>query len=127
MFSSLSLYVTDKSVASHRLAENLASRLTLDAEASLFYACISSDSGALLKHAPWYPKSYKPPRAPYKSELRELASWIVEKERKRSQLMEMRNVFPDMTLFDELIDFRHEVREGEHYDIDCLRSIADIG
>jgi hypothetical protein len=104
------LLVPDKSVAFNRLAENIASRFSLDGQ--VFDACMTSDSGAL-RNDSWTRIFYKIPHQvcgiprPLKNEeLQKLASWIIEKKPKRSQLMEMRDAFPDLTLFDQLVESR---------------------
>jgi hypothetical protein len=92
-FGRLCLFVPNKSVATNRLVENLASRFSLDGR--IFDPCVTSDSGALLKD-PFFRKLWRPsfcniPRRLQAKELREIGSWILKKKPKMSQLMEMQD------------------------------------
>ena len=108
----LCLYVTDKAVAFERLVENLVSRFALDGE--VFNACHASDSGALLytssgRGRVWN-KTCRLETVP--GALETLAKWIVEKKPKESQLMEMRSIFPDINMFDRLVELRSTYRKS---------------
>jgi hypothetical protein len=108
----LCLYVTDKAVAFERLVENLVSRFALDGE--VFNACHASNSGALLypslgRGRVWN-KTCRLETVP--GALHTLAKWIVEKKPKESDLMEMRSTFPDMNMFDRLVNFRSTYRKS---------------